>query len=164
MLRVKKMRLISAVAAVAAALLLSPLMTPAASADSVSWDWGDNHRLCQNSSSCVRTGNVVRLWQAIVYTAGGQFDLKFIDGDFGPWTKQITRQVWGSPSVEPWMWLNVQNNLRYTSGDCPGSTEYYQLVVTQPGGWDATLSLRMNCQGIWSFLNPRTLSWTGTSH
>lgn len=43
--------------------------TPA-SAATVTWGWGDNPMLCATSSSCVKTGNTVRMGQSLLYAEG----------------------------------------------------------------------------------------------
>ncbi|GIH22287.1 hypothetical protein Aph01nite_05970 [Acrocarpospora phusangensis] len=157
----KVMRILSALTLGLALLFVFP--TPA-SADSVTWGWGDNHRLCRTDPSCVRVGNVVRLWQAIAVNALA-LPYEFIDGDYGPATEQATSRMFnGRTTVEPSMWQHIEAGIRYHSGDCPGSTEYYKWTVRTEYGYDNTLDLRMACTGVWSFFNPRTWAWTGTGH
>ncbi|MBO3746933.1 hypothetical protein J5X84_12720 [Streptosporangiaceae bacterium NEAU-GS5] len=137
---------------------------PPVSADSVTWGWGDNHRLCRTDPSCVRAGGVVRLWQAIAVTAL-VLPYDFIDGEFGVGTENATKSMFsGRTVVEPWMWQHIEAGITYVSGDCPGSTEYYRWTVRTQYGYDQTLQLRMACTGIWSFFNPRTQAWAGTGH
>lgn len=156
--------MLTAVAGVGSTLVASP-----ASAHPVSWGWSDNHTLC-TQSWCVRNGNVVRMWQAILWVDG--FDngqgTGFIDGGYGTNTHNQTFQYQytyigdnqSDGEVGPITWGFAQ---RFCDDWISGSYTYY-VYCGQPSG-TRTMQMRENrSTGEWSFVNPRTGAWTGSSH
>lgn len=142
--------------------------TPA-SAHPVSGGWSDNHTLCA-ASWCVRGGNVVRMWQAILWVDG--FDngqgTGFIDGNFGPNTDSQTRRyqtafLGASQSdgeVGPRTWGAAT---RLCDDRISGSYIVY-TYCGQPVGTRSMQVREHRTTHEWSFVNPRTGVWTGTSH
>lgn len=100
--------------------------------------WDNNHVICNGCS--VSRGNIVRLWQALIWTFGAEGALgtsftSFVDGDFGPNTARATRdwQDWQNIGIDgvvgPQSWgtmrcqlafkrtLNGYNYYEYSSGN-----------------------------------------------
>lgn len=159
--------ILRALIAIAAVFSLSLMTAAPARADAAAGSWSDNHQLCQ-SSSCVRSGNIVRLWQAIVWAddLSGNVGTSFIDGEFGSNTAAKTRtwqdvmNVGIDGSVGPETWGEAYGAVNRNTGfDTSTQTGYFYY------GYNRTFGLRkQNSNGVWTFLNPRTGTWTGTSH
>ena len=145
------------------------LVATPASAHPVTWGWRDNHTLC-TEGWCVRSGDVVRMWQAILWVDGFDHGLgtRFIDGQFGPNTDYETAfyqyvyigddQVDGE--VGPITWGFAQT---FCDDWISGSYVYY-TYCGQPSGTRSMLMRENRSTGEWSFVNPRTGAWTGTNH
>ncbi|WP_328919571.1 peptidoglycan-binding protein [Streptomyces sp. NBC_00208] len=141
------------VAIVIAMLLGASLATATpASAATVTWGWGDNPMLCATSSSCVKTGNTVRMWQSLLYAEGLYSD---VDGVFGPNTAAATVQWqrnhglgndadgWVGPNTwnKAHSWVTVADPSEQDSG-----TFYHFYRGTR-----LVLLLHQGITGVWEF-------------
>src|SRR4029079_17165536 len=61
----------------------------ASPAHAASGSWNTNKTVCQ-AGWCVNNGNLVRLWQAILWADGKFSSTADIDGDFGPRSNSAT--------------------------------------------------------------------------
>jgi hypothetical protein len=141
-----------------------------ASAHPISWGWSDNHTLCA-ASWCVRNGNVVRLWQSILWVDGydnGQ-NTAFIDGGFGNnthgqtlnWQSRYVGSGGVDGEVGPMTWGAAS---RFCDDWISGSY-LYATYCGDPAAGSRSFQMRQNrSTGVWEFVNPRTGAWTGTSH
>lgn len=146
----------------------------AAPAHAATGSWSTNKTVCQ-ASWCVNNGNLVRLWQAILWADGKFSSTTDIDGDFGSRTNSATISWQGSwwvdqdGEVGPNTWGAASNgrlDLDPNGDVCSGG--YYHYTYH---GWGANypnyrnFALRMRCSDLyWSFQNPRTGAWTDTSY
>lgn len=115
-------------ASVAAALIAATLATasPASATTPVSGTWGDNPTLCATSSSCLKTGNVVRMWQTILYSEGLYSD---IDGVYGTNTANATK-AWQkshglAADADGWVGPTTWNKAYSTYIQLPDGTHPY---------------------------------------
>jgi hypothetical protein len=134
-------------------------------------DWSTFPMIC---NGCGKSGNLVRLWQSVLWAdnAGGKFSsATSIDGDFGPMTTSATVS-WqntslpsdhGSGQVGPHTWGTAQS-LRLKvelEGLCKGGV----VRFTYHGSAGRNFSLTENCStSAWLFINPRTGLPTDTSY
>jgi hypothetical protein len=147
-------------------MVVGGLSTPAA-ADPASYGWSDNHQICKFTTGCLRTGNLVRLWQSILWADEEFASSSNIDGEFGPnthtWTVQWQDEHMDgdlSGKVGPNTWGTAYGMLEV--GACAADNYAYGEY---PGPYNRVIFLRMHCgNGSWYFVNPRTGLWTDTNH
>jgi len=164
--------LVRALIAMAAVLAFGLGMgaSPAA-AHAVVGSWSDNHTLAR--SGYTNSGNIVRLWQAIVWVGNTSLGSGFIDGQFGNNTHNQTvnwQLLRMGPNeddgiVGPRTWTAAQ---RFCDDWTDGTYVYYRLNdwYRFPGSCSGrTFDLRERIStGEWSFRNPNGGAWTGTGH
>jgi len=182
----KTMKLRSArlLVALVAALGVSLSMTTPASAHGAVDGWDDNDQLCK-VSSCVNTGNLVRLWQSILWVEVLYSD---IDGVFGPNTHNATVNWQNrynadySPNISADGWVGSQT---WTAASHPdklyhwydeGNYEIYSYIghSSPPRAFAMRKVISGTSKGAWSFKNPLDPynmdsdpyndRWTDTSH
>ncbi len=124
------------------------------------WSW-DEHLLCrpQDCSGEISSGNVVGVWQAILWSEGylAQCGSAGVDGVFGTTTRNATKSLqsaWGLTSdgkVGNQSWGRADNNLRFES--FPGDKSLY---------YDATFSSTV----LWFYKPSSTyqIAWFGAWH
>jgi hypothetical protein len=148
-------------------LMVAGVGVSAASAHQATGDWRGNDTLCR-ASWCVRNGNLVRFWQAIVYADHPTLGTSFVDGGFGPNTHTYT--VWwqqqngldddGEVGPNTWGRANSRKGPAYPIRDENGVTWRYHYY-----GRYATVAMRQNAStGTWEFKNPANNTWTTTGH
>lgn len=146
----------------------------ASPAQAATGSWSTNKTVCQ-ASWCVNNGNLVRLWQAILWADGKFGSTTDIDGDFGPRTNSATISWQGDwwvdqdGEVGPKTWGRAEEgrlDIDDEDAVCRGGYLYYTYH-----GWGPTypnyrnFRLRLRCSdGYWFFVNPRTGVWTDTSY
>ncbi|MEV0273406.1 MAG: hypothetical protein HOV71_28145 [Hamadaea sp.] len=144
-----------------------------ASAHKVYGSWSDNDQLCA-VSTCVNTGNLVRLWQTILY-AEKLLPQADIDGEFGSqsanatinWQKQYnSNRPAGAPTidVDGWVgsqsWNGAERRLKYETYDA--TYDYYNYAGVTG---ERVVNLRKNkSTGEWFFQKPLNMTWYDTSH
>ncbi|NUT33807.1 MAG: hypothetical protein HOV79_12115 [Hamadaea sp.] len=144
-----------------------------ASAHYATWGWGDNDQLCQ-VSSCINTGNLVAMWQTILY-ADQLLEVEDIDGQFGPQTATETinwqrlyngTRPAGKPAIDADGWVGTQS---WTAAEYDRVYETYDATYnyyhyTGVNGW-RVVNLKMNkSTGVWYFQKPNSMTWYITSH
>jgi hypothetical protein len=148
-------------------VLVAGLGVSAASAHPATGDWRGNNTLCK-ASWCVRNGNLVRMWQALVYADHPSLGPEFIDGGFGPnthnytvwWQQQFGLHADGEDGPNTWGMAHTRKGPAYPLRDENGVTWHYHYY-----GRYATVVLRRNgSTGVWQFKNPRTGVFTDTNH
>jgi len=146
----------------------------ASPAHAATGSWTTNKTVCQ-AGWCVNNGNLVRLWQAILWADGKFSSTTDIDGDFGPRTNSATISWQGDwwvaqdGEVGPNTWGRAAEgrlDIDDENGICRGGYLYYTYH-----GWGPTypnyrnFRLRERCSdGYWFFVNPRTGTWTDTNY
>lgn len=162
-----------AVAVLLVTLSVLTLGLVASPAQAATGDWRTFNTVCQ-AGWCVNNGNLVRLWQAILWADGKFSGTGDIDGDFGPRTHSGTVSWQGEwwldqdGEVGPLTWGRAQEGrLDLDPGGDICSGGYYSYTYH---GWGTgypnyrNFRLRMRCSDrYWSFQNPRTGVWTSTS-
>lgn len=129
-----------------------------ASAHGAVGSWSDNDQLCK-VSSCVNTGNLVRLWQSILWVEGLYSD---IDGVFGSnthnatinWQNRYNSQYDPNISADGWVgrqsWTAAQHPDKLYHWYDAGSYEYYSFM-----GPNRAFNMRkLKSTGAWYFQNP----------
>jgi hypothetical protein len=156
---------IALIVAATLALVVGMPTSPAA-ADPASYGWYDNHQICKFSTGCVRSGNLVALWQTILW-ADGLASSSDIDGQFGPNTHNWT-VLWQSRHMEgdlsgkvgPKTWTTAYDLLRRNSYCSVDNYSYARYA-----GSHEIFLLRLDCaNGNWWFGKPPTGAWTDTNH
>jgi peptidoglycan hydrolase-like protein with peptidoglycan-binding domain len=144
-------RLIPIVLVLALALLAAPVARPVA-AHPEAGGWSDNHQLCDGCD--VQTGNIVMLWQAIVWAdLVGDNCGDYLDGIWGPVTKGLTvkwQQAYGLQAdgiVGPKTWAKAQSRL------VPGVRVENGQNYTYPGRFYPLELFKFN-DNVWSFRAP----------
>ncbi|GAA3209335.1 peptidoglycan-binding protein [Dactylosporangium siamense] len=144
--------------------------TGSASAHVVTGGWSDNDQLCQ-VSSCVNTGNLVRLWQSMLWVENLYSD---IDGDFGPNTASATakwQRLYNSREdpnidIDGWVgsqtWRAAERTGLYHWYDEGPYEKYSYLGYGTPA--HAFNMRKHKTTGVWSFEHPFTKAWLDTSH
>jgi hypothetical protein len=154
-------------AVLASFVLVAGVGVSAASAHPAAGDWRGNNTLCR-ASWCVRNGNLVRLWQSLVWADHPSLGTSFIDGGFGTnthnytvwWQQQNLLDADGEVGPNTWGRANGKKGIAYPLGDENGVVWNYHYY-----GAYATVVLRQNqSTGIWQFKNPRTGVFTDTNH
>ena len=134
----------------------------------VSGGWSTFPSTCIQSW-CVNHGNLVRLWQSILWADNMFTDLSQIDGDFGPNTdgwmhNWQVKYVPGDNShiVGPNTWNTAGSHLDFdTNGDTCQFGVYHFVYV----GASRRFRLTENCSTFeWKFVNPRTGTLTDTTY
>src|SRR5688572_8542437 len=164
----KRLRRITVLLVTVTALVVGLGASPAHAATG---DWTTNKMLCR-ASACVNNGDIVRLWQAILWADGNFGDVKEIDGDFGGRTHNATvawqSDWWLDPDGEvgPLTWGRAQaGRLDLDPGGDVCSGGYYRYTYH---GWGdgstypnyRNFKLRMRCSDrYWQFQNPLTGVW-----
>jgi hypothetical protein len=148
-------------------VLVAGIGVNAASAHPATGDWRGNNTVCQ-AGWCVRNGNLVRLWQALVYADHPSLPPSFVDGSFGPnthaytvwWQRQFGLDDDGEVGPNTWGLANTRKGPAYPLGDGTGVVWRYHYY-----GRYATVVLRQNsATGVWQFKNPTTGVFIDTNH
>jgi hypothetical protein len=153
------------------ALTVGLAATPAYAANG---DWRTFRTTCQ-ASWCVNNGNLVRLWQAVLWADGKFSSTTDIDGAFGPRSHSATRawqNSWGADDdgeVGPITWGRAQEgrlDLDPNGDICSGGYYHYTYHGYGPSYPNyRNFRLRMRCSDLhWFFQNPRTGAWTDTTY
>lgn len=167
---VRRLRRVALVLATASALVIGLAAAPAQAA---SGSWGTFAKTCR-ASSCVNNGNLVRLWQAILWADGQFAGTGSIDGDFGngshnatfAWQSQYGGGADGVVGVNTWKAAEFQRLDIDDDGDiCRNGSYGYTYHGWSPAYGDRSFKLRMRCGDLyWTFQNPRTGGWTDTNY
>ncbi|MFB6704368.1 peptidoglycan-binding protein [Streptomyces sp. NPDC056333] len=150
-------------AAVVATLLAASLATatPASAAGPVSGTWGDNPMLCA-TSSCVKNGNVVRMWQTILH---GDDLYDDIDGVFGPNTAAATvkwQKAHGlGNDADGWVGPNTWNKAyswvtAHHYATVPGEGSHYTWSWN---GYESVYFIKASTTGVWEFNSDIDSTW-----
>lgn len=145
-----------------ASALLAPVVNVAGA-------WETFPTLCQ-ASWCVNNGNLVAMWQSILWADGMFISTSSIDGDFGSksnsatvtWQNNFLPSDGGSGNVGPNTWRAATERLDVDGVDaCQGGV--YRFIYR---GWTGkNFRLTENCATFqWKFVNPRTGAPTDTSY
>ncbi|GAA1676071.1 hypothetical protein GCM10009830_23400 [Glycomyces endophyticus] len=165
-------RLLLVVAISVGVIAATPSM---ASAAYITGGWNDNPTLCSSASSCMTSGNVVRMWQNILATWKGYGTATrnaFIDGQFGSNTAAVTedwQEAHGLGSdgwVGPDTWTAAYNELyRNSSLDSSSQVGYTYCVYYSQGYCSIALDFRRTVSDArWSYRDLETASWSSTSY
>lgn len=145
-------------------VLVSPPVTSAAGS------WRTFPLTCI-ASRCANRGNLIRLWQSILWADGRFSNLAEIDGDFGPKTEGFTKS-WqrsflpsdgetGEVGPNTWGAAEAQRLDFDVDGDI---CRFGVFRFIYRGSAGRTFRLTMNCSTlVWRFINPRTGVSTDTS-
>jgi hypothetical protein len=148
-------------AAIVAATLLGASFTtvaPASASGNANYTWGDGEpTLCATSSSCTKSGNIVRMWQSLLYVDGLYGSSPDIDGVFGPNTANLTVQ-WqkkhGISDADGWVgpgtWKKAYDWVTAHHLSNAPEAAYYEFNYPSAQGW---MQLRMlYSNGAWEFV------------
>ena len=133
----------------------------------VSGPWSGFPLICRTCST--RSGNLVRLWQSVLWADGRLTATSDVDGDFGPRTQNATvswQNIWlpsdgGTGKVGKNTWNRASDFIEFeTNGDtCQGGS----LHMFYQGTGGRVIRLTESCAtGVWRFLNPNTGQFTST--
>src|SRR5215510_4479106 len=141
-------------------------------AATASGGWSTFPTLCWDSSWCVTSGNLVKMWQSILWADGNFANASSIDGGFGSMTRGATinwQNTWlpsdgGSGNVGPHTWTAAENgrlDLDVNGDICQGGV--YRFIYLGSSG--RNFRLTENCTTFaWRFVNPRTGAWTDATY
>jgi hypothetical protein len=160
-------RMALVVVVLSAFALGAPALPAAAHPLRYSWNSSQNlHQLCKFSTGCIRSGNIVRFWQSILWADGRFTELSDIDGEFGPYTHNAT-VLWqsqyvpgdSSGKVGKNTWAAADHYDKKFLDYCDSSFCYFWY-----SGSNYMFELKRDNDGYWYFRNPRTREWTDTNH
>ena len=162
-----RLRRVMAAAGMGLALVIVGGAAPA-TAHQATWGWYANHEICK-FSGCVRNGNLVRMWQTILYVDGRFNSVSNIDGQFGPNTHNWTVQ---------WQDRHMDNDLSGRVGrntwdrawtmlekyECVPETGEALAVYRNPALGRLQMFFMDCTTGLWRWVDPSTGRWADTSH
>lgn len=136
-----------------------------ASAHEVVGTWSDNHMICKYADPCVNSGNLVKLWQSILWADGLYSD---VDGVFGPNTHNAT-VAWQTKyvdDVDGWVGSETWSQAEFYTVNGPWTLSHpYRTYTYLSDNSARELKIRVNYEtNVWSFRHPFTGVWTSTSH
>ena len=129
--------------------------------------WSGTHTVCR-ASWCINTGNLVRLWQAILWADGYYGGTGNIDGQFGPNTHSAT-VAWQTDAgvgvdgeAGPQTWGRAQARGLVYDVSVPGGYHRYYYRGAFAG---RSFEVRQGLSGSpWQFRDPNSGTLRDTSH